>query len=126
MKAFYIPAGLLIFILGFSLWAGQYVELRTEHWAAQLEAADAAGRQENWAEAGQRLFDAYQDWNSSQTFFHTIMDHDELDEAEQLFAGAFAVCREADDADFHQLLSQLISQLHLLSETQSVSVKNVL
>ena len=83
MKAFYIPAGLLIFILGFSLWAGRYVELRTEHWAAQLEAADAAGRQENWEEAGQRLFDAYQDWNSSQTFFHTIMDHDELDEAEQ-------------------------------------------
>ena len=54
------------------------------------------------------------------------MDHDELDEAESLFAGAFAVCREEDGADFHMLLAQLMGQLRLLSETQSLSVKNVL
>ncbi len=126
MKALYIPAGLLAVILGFSLWAGQYVALRTEHWTALLEATDAAARQENWEEAGQRLFDAYQDWDGSQTFLHTIMEHDELDEAETLFAGAFAVCQEEDDADFHLLLAQLISQLRLLSETQSISIKNVL
>jgi hypothetical protein len=54
------------------------------------------------------------------------MDHDELDEAEELFAGAFAVCRERDGADFHTMLAQLTNQLRLLSETQSVSVKNVL
>ena len=54
------------------------------------------------------------------------MDHNELDEAEELFAGAFAVCREEDGADFHTLLSQLMSQLRLLAETQCVSIKNVL
>ena len=76
--------------------------------------------------AGQKLEEAYADWNGSQTFFHTIMDHNELDEAEELFAGAFAVCREEDGADFHTLLSQLMSQLRLLAETQCVSIKNVL
>ena len=37
MKAFYIPVGLLALILGFSLWTGRYVELRTQHWTALLE-----------------------------------------------------------------------------------------
>lgn len=54
------------------------------------------------------------------------MSHNELDQAEDLFAGAFAVCREADAADFHMLLAQLQSQLRLLAETQCLSVKNVL
>ena len=39
---------------------------------------------------------------------------------------AFAVCREADDADFHQMLAQLTSQLRLLAETQNASIRNVL
>lgn len=125
MKAFLIPSGLLIAILGFSLWAGRYVEARTAHWTALLEQTEQSAAQEDWEEAERRLTAAYRDWDSSQTFFHTIMEHDELDEAEKLFAGAFAVCREEDGADFHQMLSQLASQLRLLSETQSVSIKNV-
>ena len=126
MKNFYIPMGILAVILGFSLWSGRYVELRTEHWTALLEQADQEGRLENWNSARDQMEDIYRDWQDSQTFFHIIMDHDELDEAENLFAGAFAVCREEDDADFHQLLAQLMKQLELLAETQQTSVKNIL
>ena len=126
MKNFYIPVGILAVILGFSLWAGRYVELRTEHWTALLEQADQEGRLENWSSARDQMDQIYEDWQSSQTFFHIIMDHEELDHAEELFAGAFAVCREEDDADFHQLLAQLMEQLSLLSETQQTSIKNIL
>ena len=126
MKSFYIPAALLAVILGFSLWTCRYVEQRTGHWNALLEKIEDLARQEDWEAAEEELEAAYADWDSSQTFFHTIMDHSELDEAESLFAGAFAVCREEDGADFHMLLAQLMGQLRLLSETQSVSVKNIL
>ncbi len=126
MKAFYIPMGLLLVILGFSLWTGRYVEQHTERWNAMLEEIEDLVRNEAWAEAEVRLETAYADWDASQTFFHTIMDHSELDEAENLFAGAFAVCRERDSADFHMLLAQLAGQLRLLSETQCVSIKNIL
>lgn len=126
MKAFYIPVGLLALILGFSLWTGRYVEQRTEHWTALLEATEEAARREDWGEAEARLDRAYEDWDGSQTFFHTIMEHDELDKAEDLFAGAFAVCRERDAADIHTLLAQLINQLRLLAETQNGGIKNVL
>ena len=126
MKNFYIPVGILVVILGFSLWAGGYVEQRTDHWSALLEQADQEGRLEKWDSAREQMDQIYADWQSSQTFFHIIMDHEELDKAEELFAGAFAVCREEDDADFHQLLAQLIKQLELLSETQQASIQNIL
>ena len=45
MRAFYIPLGLLAVILGFSLWTGRYVELRTEHWIALLEETEESARQ---------------------------------------------------------------------------------
>ena len=126
MKAFSIPAALLALILGFSLWTGRYVELRTGHWTALLEQTDEAARREDWPAARDRLDRTYQDWQSSQPFLHTILEHDELDEAETLFRGAIAVCEERDDADFHLLLAQLASQLRLLAETQSISIQNIL
>ncbi len=126
MKYFYVPMGILVVILGFSLWSGYYVEGRTDHWNAMLTQADESGRQERWEEARDRMDRLYQDWQDAQTFFHIIMDHEELDKAEELFAGAFAVCREEDDADFHQLLAQLMQQLSLLAETQQTSIKNIL
>lgn len=126
MKAFYIPAGLLALILAFSLWAGSYVRQRTDDWIAQLEQTDKAAMEEDWSQAEKRLLEAYDDWDSSQGFFHTIMNHSDLDEAESLFAGAKAVCSQQDDADFHRLLAQLMEQMDLLAETQSVSIKNIL
>ena len=126
MKSLYIPTAILAAILGFSLWTGRYVAQRTDRWTQRLEEVDRLAAEEDWGQAEERLRDAYADWDASQTFFHTIMEHDELDEAEDLFAGAFAVCREADAADFHMFLSQLKSQLRLLAETQCVSIKNVL
>ncbi len=126
MKHFYIPVGILAVILGFSLWAGRCVEQRTDYWTALLEQADQEGRLEKWDSAQEQMDQIYADWQTSQTFFHIIMDHEELDHVEELFAGAFAVCREEDDADFHQLLAQLMQQLSLLAETQQTNIKNIL
>ena len=126
MKHFYIPVGILAVILGLSLWAGRYVEARTGQWNTLLAQADELGRTEDWDAARDRMESIYADWLGSQTFFHIIMEHSELDEAEDLFVGALAVCREEDDADFHQLLAQLMKQLELLAETQQASIKNIL
>lgn len=126
MKALFIPTGVLALILGFSLWTGRYVEIQTNQWLELLEAADLPAQENDWQLAEDRLRQVYGSWKSCQTFFHIIMDHDALDDVEESFAGAFAVCREAGSADFHMLLAQLAVQLELLAETQSVSIKNVL
>ena len=126
MKPLVLSLAALAAILAFSLWSGCYVAGRTETWSAQLSVADEYAQQERWEDAEAQLQLAYDDWCTSQTFFHTIMEHDELDEAESLFATAYAACDERDVPDFHAAMAQLATQLSLLAETQAVSVKNIL
>lgn len=126
MRALYVPLTLLAAILAFSLWAGWYVDGWTEETIALLEGASEAGLQEDWDAAGEALAQATQVWEARQDFFHTILKHDELDEAESLLAGAEAACREEDQEEFHILLAQLASQLEHLAETQAVNLRNIL
>ena len=55
MKALYVPLTLLAAILAFSLWAGRYVDQRTEETVALLERASEAGLQEDWEAAAESL-----------------------------------------------------------------------
>ena len=126
MKPLILSLAALAAILAFSLWSGYYVAGRTETWSTQLSVADEYAQQERWEDAEAQLQLAYDDWCTSQTFFHTILEHDELDEAESLFATAYAACDEQDVPDFHAAMAQLATQLSLLAETQAVSVKNIL
>ena len=126
MKVLVLPLGAIAVILAFSLWAGSYVSARTGAWASQLSAADDSAQQERWEEAENAIQQGYDDWNSRQTFLHIVMEHEELDEAESLFAAAFAACSLRDAPDFQATLAQLISQMSLLAETQQVSIKNIL
>ena len=126
MKPLYLLLLALAAILVFSLWAGRYVAQRTGTWQEMLDAADDTAQAEQWDEALRQLQETYDNWNSSQTFFHTIMEHEELDEAESLFATVFAACDARDAPDFHAAVAQLDTQLGLLAETQAISVKNIL
>ena len=122
MKPLAVSLAVLAAILAFSLWTGCYVRGRTEAWSDQLAATDELAQQERWEDAEAGLQRAYADWDAIQT----LMEHDALDEAEALFATAFAACDEQDGPDFHAAMAQLNTQLHLLAETQAISVKNIL
>lgn len=126
MKPLYLPLLTLAAVLAFSLWAGNYVATRTQEWSDMLSSADDTAQAGQWRDAKEQLDETYANWNRSQAFFHTIMEHEELDEAESLFATTFAACDAQDAPDFHAAIAQLNSQLHLLAETQAVSIKNIL
>ena len=126
MKAFYVPALLLALILGFSLWTGAYVERGTAACFQKLQKADELAAQENWEEAEAQILQGHKSWQQNQAFFHAIMEHEELDEAESLFASAFAACDERDEPDFHATLAQLLKSLRHLSEKQQLSLNNIL
>ncbi len=125
MRTLVIPVGILAAILAVSLWAGQFVDRQTEAWSALLEQADAQARSENWEDAQATVQEVLDRWEKQETFFHTIMEHDALDEAHALLSGTLAACRERDNEDFHILLVQLLCQMDHLRETQAVSIKNI-
>ena len=82
MKPLAVSLAVLAAILAFSLWTGCYVRGRTEAWSDQLAATDELAQQERWEDAEAGLQRAYADWDAIQTFLHTLMEHDALDEAE--------------------------------------------
>jgi len=126
VKTLTIPTVILAAILIFSLWTGRYVEERTDNWATQLKETGESAGSGDWEEASTHLDRIYADWSDSQTFFHTIMEHEELDQAEDLFAGAFAMCREENAGEFHMFLARLMVQMEALAETQRMGLKNIL
>ena len=97
-----------------------------EQWDALLEKTDEAVRQEDWTTAQEYLKRAYDNWDECQTFLHVIMEHEELDKAEEMFAGAFALCGEEERTGLRSLLAQLMCQMDALAETQSLGIKNIL
>ena len=126
MKVLYLSLGAMALILAYSLWAGFYVQDQTDKWSLLLEQAAQAAETENWAQAESLLIQARKGWEHSQTYFHTIIEHSELNEAEALFAAASEACFQQDAQEFRCQLTLLTTQLKVLAETQSVSIKNIL
>lgn len=126
MRKIYAPVLALALILAFSLWCAHYTEKETQQWTELLEGSIEASSREDWQTVESRLSAAHSAWEKSQTLYHIIMDHDELESAESLFAVAAVACEEQDAVAYRLLADALISQLRVLSEYQAVSIKNVL
>ncbi len=125
MKVLYLSLGAMALILAYSLWAGFYVQDQTDKWSLLLEQAAQAAETENWAQAESLLIQARRGWEHSQTYFHTIIEHSELNEVQILFAAAAEECTQQDTREFSAQIVLLRVQLQLLAETQSVSIKNI-
>ena len=126
MKVLVLPLGAIAVILTFSLWAGSYVQQQADTWEQLFDQAAAAGEEEDWPQASKLLSQAEEHWERSKTFLHTIIEHSELNEAEALFAAASEACFQQDAQEFRCQLTLLTTQLKVLAETQSVSIKNIL
>lgn len=126
MKTLILPLGAIAAILIFSLWTGSYVQRQTEHWEQLLDQAADAAASEDWPRTEQLLDQAEEHWEHNKTFFHTVIEHSELNETESLFAAAADACRQQDSQEAVSQLTLLSVQLRVLAETQSVSIKNIL
>lgn len=126
MKALYIPASILAVLLALSLWSSAYLQHQADTWITEIEDITAEIKEERWDKIASHILDLYQDWGESQSLFHLILAHEDLDEAEKYFAGALAACQEEDNVELHILLEQLASQMTYLADTQEVTLKNIL
>ena len=126
MKYFYIPCAILALILALSLFNAKAMENYVTDWCEELDAAQEAADGGNWAEAEHRIRSVHEVWDAKQSYFHIVSVHAELDEAEALLAKSLSFALDRDDAEFRANTAELITQLHLLSEIQEVSIKNIL
>ncbi len=126
MKFFWIPASLLVLIFSLSLYNAHAVNENVIAWCEKLNAAQEAADDGNWTEAKHQIISVHDAWDKKQSYFHIVSVHAELDEAEALLAKSFSFAIAQDDAEFRANTAELITQLHLLSEIQEISIKNIL
>ena len=125
-KGYLIPTFILAGILAASLWISGVVSYKTAHWMSQLQTADALAQQEDWSGALSSLSDSYVDWTSQQTWLRIATKHDIVDEAEAMYHRAMAFASTKELSEFRAEISQLLTQLHILAETERFSIQNIL
>lgn len=126
MRFFFIPAAVLSLLFGFSLWNARAVEAAAEPWRAALEEAAGAASDGDWARAERLVDETRAGWAEKHAWFHIVTAHDELDEADALFAQAKSFAEARDAGEFRASVAQLRGQLLIVSERQMFSVKNIL
>jgi len=126
MRALCVSAALLAALFVLSLLNSFHIARQTDQWLRVLEQVDAALDEENWPAASAAAREIRSSWLRQQFYFHTVIHHAELDEADTLFLQLLVLCDEEDTAEARLHLADLRSQLRLLAEMQELSLTNIL
>lgn len=125
IKPFFIA--LLIFV---SLFTAGAMNCRTvttlsDSIDTQLRTSQAAAKGGRWEEAEQALAQASQTWQDHEAYLHVVLDHNEIDEAESLFAEVRQYADQQDRNKYCTGAERLCVQLSHMKETQQLSLKNI-
>lgn len=126
MKVFRIPFFVLLLLLIFTLCNSAAVSRRCQDWTMQIRTIDRKADMQRWDEASKDLDTLYESWSECQTWFHTVIEHKEIDTAEALLQRCIVLCEEEDNVEFRATLADLRSQFSLLDEMERISIKNIL
>jgi len=125
-KAILFPVAVLAGILTFALWNGTVMTGLTSHWQSQLQQADTLAQSEDWGSSMAVLAASYNDWSVQQTFLHIVSEHRIIDDAETMYHRCMAFAATQEPSEFRAEIADLQAQLRLLSETEHLSLKNIL
>ena len=125
-RFFWIPVCLLLALFGAALVNAAAAGRLVDGWCAELDRLQDTAQAEDWDAVRADLALLHEGWDGHATYFHIILQHDELNEVESLLACADSFAFEQDEAEFRACVAELQSQLRVLSEMQQVSVKNIL
>lgn len=127
MKKFLIiPVCMLLLLTAAALLNAWHTGNLVDAWCESVEQAEIAASSGNWDLATQKLNAAHDSWTQNMVYFHIVLQHEELNDAEELFAQAESYLGAREAVDFCACSASLCSQLRVLSEMQQVSIKNIL
>ena len=126
MKRMLLPLLALLAIGTLAFANASFVTGQVALWCADLERAEQLAAEERWDETLRTLDNLGSLWQRRATYFHIVIHHDEIDEAEGLLAETRAFAAAQHDAEFRASAARLASQLQRLAEEEKLSLKNVL
>lgn len=126
MNRFWIGAGLLLALLGASLWAMFAMDNgHGEVTDALLQSAEAA-QTGNWEQADAFARSATEQWEESWNFSAAMSDHTALDEIDSIFAQAEVYRQSRNAADYAASCARLAKLIEALEEGHDLSWWNLL
>jgi len=125
-RGYLLPLGLLAATLAFTLWNSAYISSETHRWHGQLETARALAQAEDWPAVSAVLETGYADWSSRQNWFHIVLPHNAIDDAEAMYHRCMAFAATQEPSEFQAEVSDLMTQLRLLAELEQLNIKNIL
>ena len=126
MKRLWIAAALLIGLFSAMLYNSWYLGRFADEVSQLLTHAETQAEQGAWEQAEALTRQAYDLWESRDTYLHIMLRHADTD---QIYAGfrevlEFITCRE--DGEYSAANARLITQIELLQEAEQLTLKNVL
>ena len=128
-RFFWIPFLLLLALFGATLVNAAVADRLVEDWCTELDQLQSTAQAEDWDSVRADLAALHQGWDRHATYFHIILQHDELNEVESLLARADSFAFEQDEGEVEAVracVAELQSQLLVLSEMQEISIRNIL
>lgn len=125
-RFFWIPFLLLLALFSATLANAAVADRLVEDWCTELDQLQSTAQAEDWDSVRADLAAFHQGWDRHATYFHIILQHDELNEVESLLARADSFAFEQDEGEFRACVAELQSQLRVLSEMQEISIRNIL
>lgn len=125
MKGFLFPCAVLAVILGACLASGGYIGTLCDGWIEDLHAIEPQIGPNAETDVSAAVKSVYDDWDAQQRFLHIVVEHDELDEAESLFARTISCAKEDDAHELEANIAELITQLRHLKEMEQPRIENI-
>lgn len=126
MKRLTAAAGILLFLLGLSIYSGLALSKLSSDCIAQLEHAQEMATQNNWDSAQEITHSVYNTWERHSFALHALLRHAEADEILVSFR-CVKQYLELEEMDQYAAANiTLITQLELLAEMEQASPDNVL
>ena len=126
MKRCWLGVGILLVLLGLSLWVTAKMADIHEPLSVTVEEAGEAAQTGDWARAETLATDARSLWYQNRPFTASVADHAPMDEIDALFARLPVAARNGDGAEFADLCARLSVLLHAMAEGHQALWWNVL
>lgn len=126
MRRLWISVGLLLLLLGGSLFNAWYAKELTDAMGEQLRLAQQMTETGRWEQALALTQEVYDQWESRHFYLHSTMRHSDTDQILRGFRTVLEYLRLQEPDQYNAANADLITQLELLAEMEQPSVVNVL
>lgn len=126
MKKGWFAGGLLILLVGLSLWHVAAMGKLTEELWDTLAQAEEQAEQGNWEEAARLTEQANQCWKDRDFYLHVTLQHKVMDEVRVGFAEVEEFLQNRESGEYSAANARLMNQLALLGEAEKLTLENLL